>query len=262
MVRPEALVGLGVLVVAHPDHGGLQQPHHSGHHLLARQTALVQVVIDLVPQRRQDAAEGGHAGELGLRPGGAPQRVVAVLLAAPLVAAGGLDVAARGPADPDVGVGRRDDQGADAVEGPWVGDRAALCVDIVEAGPGLHPGEAGVVVVDVDQAGGFGDVLVGGVFEGRVLVIVSHLQATLSAMRANGGAVLRFRTVRSNALTVRLHHAALGSDGPVDRSCSEAQKWSPEFTVRFDVFRSSFRRIDATWPPLTAGAREPQLLRM
>ncbi len=78
--------------------------------------------------------------------------MVAVLLAPARIAAGGLDVAVRIGADPHVGVGGRDGQGADAVDGGGVPHRLAVRPDVVEAQLGGDAADARIVIGDVGQA--------------------------------------------------------------------------------------------------------------
>ena len=66
--------------------------------------------------------EEAHALVLGLVADLAPARMVAALLAAAGVAAGGLQVAVGDGADPDDGPCRRNDEGRDACEGIFVAD--------------------------------------------------------------------------------------------------------------------------------------------
>ena len=86
--------------------------------------------------------------ELGFIAGGAPLGMVAVLFSAAGVFAGGLNVSLAGGADPDVGPGGRDGEGADAAEGGGVADRLAGGGEVAEvfqrvarrgASPGRYP---------------------------------------------------------------------------------------------------------------------------
>ncbi len=112
-----------------------------------------EVVVDPASQPRQGAAEIGHAAVFGLVAMSAPVGVVDVLLAAALVAAGGLDMTAGVGTDPDVGPGRRDHQPGDAVLGAGVVDGAAIRIEIGKALAGLAAGDARVAVVHIDEAG-------------------------------------------------------------------------------------------------------------
>ncbi len=148
-------VGAGVLDVADANVGQLHQPQHRGQHLVARQTAAGQVGVDALAQPRQRRAELGQAVVLGLVAGGAPLRVVAVLLAPPRVAAGGLQVAVGARADPHLDPGGRDAQRLDAGHDTRP-DRFAAGVQVGEAlpiGRRFAP-QARLGVADVAQADG------------------------------------------------------------------------------------------------------------
>ena len=86
---------------------------------------------------RQRLSERQHVLVLVLVAHRPPAGVVAILFPAARVAAGGLDVAVRIGADPDILVGRRDRQLADARDRGGIADRAAACID--EAEPGARP---------------------------------------------------------------------------------------------------------------------------
>jgi hypothetical protein len=85
---------------------------------------------------------------------GAVLTVIAVLLAAPGVAARRLDVRARVGRDPDVGPGRRYGQPLDAGERLGVGDQAAAVavVGVRDAGAAPAP-DAGLIVAAVHDLG-------------------------------------------------------------------------------------------------------------
>src|SRR6185437_12187917 len=83
----------------------------------------------------------------------APARMIAVLLAAPGVAADSLNVAIRIRTDPDIGPGRRHRQRLDAPQDRAVADEMAGGVAIGEAGPGATPRDARRGVADITQAG-------------------------------------------------------------------------------------------------------------
>ena len=117
VVRPKRPFCLRVLLVADADQRRLEQPHDRGQHLLARQAAAAR---GRARPRRGCAAAPGRTRSCGSYLASsrdlAPARVVAVLLAAPRVAAGRLDVAVGERADPDVRPGRRDGERADAAQ--------------------------------------------------------------------------------------------------------------------------------------------------
>jgi hypothetical protein len=150
--QTERSVRARVLVVAHPDEGLVEQPHHRGEDLSPGQVARAQVALDLLAQGGEDLTELQHPAELRLVARLAIERMVAVLLAAAGVARGGLDVALRIGADPHVGPGRGDDQRFDAAP-LAVGD--ARAVGRVE-GPARAlalPADAGHAVGDVTEPG-------------------------------------------------------------------------------------------------------------
>src|SRR5690606_31614383 len=126
-------VDAGVLAVADPDQGEAEQAYHHGHHAFATEARTAEVAAHRVAQRWQRAAELRQPVELLraalLGPGG----VVAVLLAATRVAAGGLQVAARVGADPDLGPGRRDRQLAEPRQHVAIAHPAAIRSEVGEA---------------------------------------------------------------------------------------------------------------------------------
>jgi hypothetical protein len=68
------------------------------------------------------------------------------------------DSQARRGADPDIGPGRRDDDGLDAGEGCAVADGLAVGCGVAEGVAVTKAGDAGLCVVDVAEAGGTGGV--------------------------------------------------------------------------------------------------------
>ena len=70
----------------------------------------------------------------------APVSVVAVLLAAPRIAAGSLQVAIGQRADPDIGVSRWNGQPLDAPNVFSIGEPAALCIAKSENARAAEPG--------------------------------------------------------------------------------------------------------------------------
>src|SRR5437667_36894 len=93
--EPEGVVLARVLVVADADERLVEEPHHRGEDLPARQIAGAQVALHPLADVRQDLAELEHAAELrliALRP---VPRMVPVLLASPRIARRRLDVTVR-----------------------------------------------------------------------------------------------------------------------------------------------------------------------
>src|SRR5262245_55394332 len=80
-----------------------------------------------------------------------PARVVAVLLAAFSVAAGGLDVAARRWTDPDIGPGRRDRERLDAAQIFDISDNVTVGSDVAEVLPGALPTDPQASVAHVEK---------------------------------------------------------------------------------------------------------------
>lgn len=89
--EPELLVPRG-LRVADPDQRLVEQPYDQGDHPLPREPPTGQIAGHLAADHRQARPERGQLRELVGVPRVAPVVVVAVLLSAPIVAAGGLDV--------------------------------------------------------------------------------------------------------------------------------------------------------------------------
>src|SRR5271154_4696987 len=105
--QPETLVVACVFRVADASAGGVKQRYHGRKYFLSRQIWKRQIASELAAQLRQRIAEGNHTVELRVVAHLPPLRMVAILLAAARVLAGGLQVAAWAEADPDVFVGRR-----------------------------------------------------------------------------------------------------------------------------------------------------------
>src|SRR5690606_33626464 len=111
-----------------------------------------EVLLDAGAEAGERLAEGDHPGVLQPVPVGLPVGVVAVLLAAARVAAGGLEVAARVGADPHVLPRGRDHERLDA--GPLrFGYERAVGGVVREAPAAADAPEAGVGVGDVDEPG-------------------------------------------------------------------------------------------------------------
>jgi hypothetical protein len=149
--QPERAVQPGVLVVADPDQGQLEQPHDGRQDLLARQAGLRQVRVAALADLAERSGKGDHPVELRLVALLVPARVVAMLLAPAGVAPGRLDVADRAGADPHVRPRRRDGERADAGQRGGIGHPAALGVEVGEATAGAAAADAGPVVRAVAQ---------------------------------------------------------------------------------------------------------------
>src|SRR5690606_25241807 len=136
------VVGAGVLLVSDADEGFLEQGGDGGEDLFAREALELQMAANGYAEGGQGAGEDEHGVELGFLADLAIAGVVAVLLAAALVAAGGLEVAVGVGADPDIGPGGRDGQGLDAGEGGLVAEGFAAGAHVGEAPAGPLAGDA------------------------------------------------------------------------------------------------------------------------
>ena len=154
--QAEGVVGARVLLVADADERGLQQPHHRGQHLLARQPLAAEVAprpagaAPAAPRRRRSC------GRTWSRRGRRASGVVAVLLAAAGVAAGGLEVAVRRAGRSrrrSRPAGWRASRSAAARRGRA---RGAVRQEVGEALAAPPAADAGSAVADVAQARGAG----------------------------------------------------------------------------------------------------------
>ena len=131
--QAERLVLPRVFVVADPDERLLEQLDDRGQDLVLRQSGTPQVGVGAAAHARQRLREADQAVVLRLVADLAPPRVIAILLAAARVAAGGLKMAARVGRDPDVLPCRRNHQRPDAVQLGLVAQHAASGSQIGEA---------------------------------------------------------------------------------------------------------------------------------
>ena len=152
--QAERAVEPGVLVVADPDQGQLEQLDDGRQDLLPRHPGLRQVGVAALADPRQDPSEVDEALELGVVAPGPPEVVVAVLLATLGITAGRLEVAGGIRADPDVGPGRRDRQRPEPGEDRPVADQLAIGAAIAEPAAAPLPGDARPSVGRVAESGG------------------------------------------------------------------------------------------------------------
>jgi hypothetical protein len=151
--QAERAVLLRVLGVADAHERGLEQPDDGGDHLAPREALELQVLLDLLPDRRERLGEGGHAAVLRLVAHVAPPGVIAVLLPAARVAARRLQVSVGEGTNPDLGPGRRDRELANTLELTFVGDRLAVGHVVGEPVPVSLARNAGPRVADVPEPG-------------------------------------------------------------------------------------------------------------
>ena len=124
-------VGPGVLLVADAEQGGVEQPHDNRQQALPCRPVAPELVLDHPTQAGEARPEGREIVELGRLALGAKVVVVAVLLAAPCVAPGGLEVPVGARGDPDIRPCRRNRQRPDAL--PIMrADRRAVGTDVTE----------------------------------------------------------------------------------------------------------------------------------
>ena len=100
--------------------------------------------------------EGDDALILGAVADLAKARMIAILLAAPGVASGGLNVAVGERADPDVGPDRRNGERLDAAQAVLVGQSRAVRPRVREARAGSSAPDAGTRIGHVTQPGRLG----------------------------------------------------------------------------------------------------------
>src|SRR5690606_14410488 len=154
--RGQSVRAVGARVLARADayQGDLEQAHQHGQDLFLRQRGARHVALDLLADARQ---AGRELCQLVVFAGIAqrgPVRVVAVLFAAPGVAAGGLQVPVRPRAYPDIRIGGRNGQRVDAPDHVPVDDAPSARVEVVEfTRAAAPPAVARPAVVYIDQAG-------------------------------------------------------------------------------------------------------------
>jgi hypothetical protein len=107
---------LGIVVVAHPDEGGLEKMNDGSKNFLARETSKGHVLANLRADGGKGLGELHHMFVFGALADLAKAPMIAVLLAPLGIAAGGLDVPVRRRAYPDIGPGRWDGERLDAPE--------------------------------------------------------------------------------------------------------------------------------------------------
>jgi hypothetical protein len=142
----------GVALAADAEEPEVEEADRAGENALRDEPAPRQVRVEPLAHARQRAREVQHAVELHPVLSLAPRVVVAVLLAPGGVDPGGLDVPPLVGADPDVLPGRRDREGADALEHLAIADRLAVVADVREPAPASHPADSGLGAIDASKA--------------------------------------------------------------------------------------------------------------
>src|SRR5258706_624669 len=145
-------VGARVLVVADPDQGLVEQANHGREQLAAAEISRAQVALDALAQLGQRLAELQHPAEFRLVARFPVRRVVAILLAAPRVASGGLDVPGGVGTDPNFGPGRRNGERVEAPARGGIADPLAVRRVVGPSRPRAAPAYSGGYVGDIDQS--------------------------------------------------------------------------------------------------------------
>ncbi len=145
VVRPR------VFIIAYADKRPLHDRDDRGQHFFPRQPGPREVRSDALPHPRQRRREGEHAVVLCFVARFAPLLVITVLLAPACIATGGLQVAIRHRADPDVCVGGRNREPPNPEQAPLVCDRLPLRVEVFEILPLFLAAVAGLVVAHIAQ---------------------------------------------------------------------------------------------------------------
>ena len=152
VVRPKLVVGPGVFLVADAHRACVSSRRTMAASTFSRgRPRRGEILLDLRADARQHAAEQQHLAVLRLVAHLAPARMVAVLLAPARIAPDRLQMAVGMAADPDILIGRRDRQLADAGQRFLIGDAAAVGHAIAEAALGAHPRDARPAIGDIAQ---------------------------------------------------------------------------------------------------------------
>ena len=178
------LAGIGG--VAHPDRDPVDQRQNGGDGEVELARLAGEIAADAAADRRQGRAELCEVVELVCLAPGAPVGVVAVLLAGPRVLPGGLQVAMRLGADPDVLVGRRHRERVEASALRPARDGGAVRGGVGEPAPAPLASDAGFAVGIVDKLGG-----------GRHRRISSTVQRHLARCRSGSRDHARARRARA-----------------------------------------------------------------
>src|SRR5579883_415155 len=150
--QAEGTVGAGVLLVADADESGFEQADHGGQHLRPWQPWLRQILFDAGADGRQRLGEGDHSVVFRLIADSPPARVVAILLAAPGIVSGGLQMAIGERTNPYRCPGRRDGERADALQRLGIADGLAVWAKIAKLLSLADAADSGVIVVHVAQS--------------------------------------------------------------------------------------------------------------
>ncbi|MCY1230150.1 hypothetical protein D9M72_425510 [compost metagenome] len=142
-----------ILRTAHAHKRGVEQLYHCRDHFFARHAVAAQVARDARPQAGQYAAEGRQPRVFVRIAQRAPLSVVDILLAAPRITPGRLQVPRRVRADPHFLVGRRNRQRSDACQRGGIVHASAVGVDVGKVAALAAAPDARHTVIDITQSG-------------------------------------------------------------------------------------------------------------
>jgi hypothetical protein len=149
--RSEALVLLGIFLVADSHPGLVDQTDDGGEHGLARRRLALQILVEALPELRKAASEAREALIFAALLLLAERGVVAILLPALRVEADRLDMAAGVRAEPAALVSGRHPDRVQSVDLVAVGDPLAVCVEIHPVAAAALAGDAGAAVVRISE---------------------------------------------------------------------------------------------------------------
>jgi hypothetical protein len=130
--QPEALVLLGVFVVADAEQSQLHHAYNGSQHALARQPRSFQIFLDTRADQRQHARESKQLAVLGVVAYFAPARMIPILFASTLIATRRLQMPIRIAADLHLFPRRGYRQCADAFQRRDVAHQRAIRQTIIE----------------------------------------------------------------------------------------------------------------------------------
>src|SRR5579871_2415630 len=149
----ETVIVARILSVTDASRRSAQDSHGTRENLVAAELLERQVAFQATAQRRQSGDKVCHTIELRAVAYLAPDLMVAVLLTATRIAARRLKVPARCVADPDIMIGGRYCQGADATQGTAVADHVSPRCQVPERTPDAPARDSWHRIAYVHEAG-------------------------------------------------------------------------------------------------------------
>jgi len=144
----------GVFFVANTDEADSEQANHRRQYFFTAQAGEGEVAFEAAADAGQGVDEIDDALEFGLVANLAPARVIEVLLALPVVASGGLEVAVVQGANPYVLPRGRNHERRDAFERVAIAQDVTCGGAILKAAGMPFAADAGMVIADVTEADG------------------------------------------------------------------------------------------------------------